>query len=239
MKLTVIVTIVIAYFFSQIDTYKEAEKLYDNKQYKASIEICTKEINKLNLKDSLFTKFISLRENSYRELKDYSLGINDCLILIKIHPTEISYYLELSYLYGNEGEYDKCFAILKKGLELDPNNIYLLNNFSYYSNYVGNWEDGLAFANKGLALTTDAYWKGVLFNNRGYSNIGLKKYELALNDINEAIKLNPDNSFAYCYRALANIRLKHFETVCLDLNKSKSLGSEELSADLIKQYCKN
>jgi tetratricopeptide (TPR) repeat protein len=239
MKLTVIVTVVIAYFFTQINAYKEAEKLYNNKRYKESIEICTKEINKLNLKDSLFTKFISLRENSYRELNDYSSGISDCLILIKIHPTEISYYLELSYLYGSKGDYNNCFTALDEGLKIDSGDIYLLNNYSYYSNEVNEFENGIIFADKGLALTTDPYWKGALLNNKGYANIGLKKYQIALSEINEAISLNPDNSFAYYYRAIANIKLRHFETVCSDLDKAKSLGAVTITADLIKQYCHN
>ncbi|HEY8783651.1 MAG TPA: hypothetical protein VIM16_18635 [Mucilaginibacter sp.] len=239
MKPTIIGTLFIAYFIMQTDTYKQAQKLYNNKQYKASIEVCTEELNKINPKDSLFTKFLFLRTSCYTELKDYPSGIKDYITLVEMHPSEISYYAGISYLYGSKGEYANCFAALRKGLSIDPQNIYLLNNFSYYSNYVGNWDDGFAFANKALVLTHDPYWKGVSLNNRGCSNIGLKKYDLALSDINEAIKLNPDNSFAYCYRALANIRLKHLETVCNDLNKAKSLGAETMTADLIKQYCQH
>lgn len=223
----------------QTDPYKEALKLFNNKQYKSSIEICSKELNKLDVKESLFTKFLFLRTSSYTELRDYKSGIADYLTLIKLHPAKIDYYSGLAYLYGETKEYENSLDVLNKGFKINPKNIYLLNNLSYYSNEIEKFEDGLMFANKALSLTNDPYWKGALLNNRGYSNIGLKKYDLALNDINEAIKFNPDNPFAYCYRAIANIKLKHFGQVCEDLNKAKRLGAIELTGELIKQYCKN
>jgi tetratricopeptide (TPR) repeat protein len=223
----------------QTNNYKLALKLYDNKQYKSSIELCTGELHKLDAKDSLFTKFLLLRADDFRALNDFKSGIKDYTSLMELHPKDVLYYVGLGYFYGEDKDYADCFFVLKNGLKIDPRNIYILNNLSYYSNQAGDFQNGLIFANNALSLSNDPYWKGVLFNNRGYSNIGLRKYNLALNDINEAIRLSPDNSYAYCYRALANIGLKQFETVCSDLSKAKNLGAVNLTADLIKQYCQH
>ncbi|MDB5111864.1 MAG: repeat protein [Mucilaginibacter sp.] len=221
----------------RMDDYTEAKKLFDNKQYKASIDICTKELEKLQPKDSLFEKFLFLRASSYTELQDFQSGIKDYLVLVQVYPRQISYYVGLSYMYGQIGNYKDCISILEKTLTLEPENIYTFNNLSYYSSRDGNYNEALKYADDGLKFVTDSTWKGALLSNKGYGLIGLKKYKDALANINESINLNQDNSFAYYFRAIANINLKSFETVCGDLNKAKSLGAETMTKELIQQYC--
>lgn len=73
-----------------------------------------------------------------------------------------------------------------------------------------------------------------------YEN-NLNYYEMALNDINKAIKLNPKNLDLYCGRAQCNIRLNRLETVCDDLKKSKYLDYyllDEAPGELKEKYCK-
>jgi tetratricopeptide (TPR) repeat protein len=226
------------FFAVQTDKYAEALKFYDKKQYTASITICTYELERLSYKDTLTIKFLSLRASSYLELRDFELAIKDYKKLTDLKPNNISWYMGLSYSYGENKEYTDCMNTLKTALSIDPKNIDLYNNLSYYSAQYGNYGDAVKFANNGLEYVKDQSWRGSLLNNRGYGYIGLKQYSKALDDINESIKLNAGNSFAYCYRAIANIGLKKMETVCDDLNKAKNLGATALTADLIKQYCK-
>jgi tetratricopeptide (TPR) repeat protein len=223
--------------FWQTDSYTEAKRLYDNKEYKGSIQICTTELGKLKPEDALFMKFLSLRVNSYLELHNYAAGIKDYIVLIRISPKTTSNYIDLSYMYGEINDYKNCLAILEKALILEPKNIYIYNNLSYYSSQVGNYDDAVKYAEDGIKIVADPVWKGTLLSNKSYGFIGLKKYKEALININKSIGLNPNNSFAYCFRAIANINLKNFETVCDDLNKAKSLGAVKLTEDLIKQNC--
>ena len=224
---------------SQIDNYSKANKEYSSKHYQAAVDLCSKELVKLDQSNPLFTKFLSLRGDCYIALSEWKLGIHDYLILSKNDPNNVNYYLNLSYLYGSMGDDKNCTDVLFKGYKIDPKNIAILNNLSYYAGQIGAYDVAIKSANEGLALKADATSKGGLLNNRGFGYLKLKKYTLALADINEAIKLDPDNSFAYCYRALVNIELKKPETVWDDLNKAKSLGAVTLTADLIKQNCKN
>ena len=239
LSLIYIFTVCSIFFTVQTDNYAVALKLHDQKHYKESIAICTAELKKHNSKDSLFSKFLFLRADSYNGLKNYALSINDFLTLIHTYPKNIRYYGALSFIYGEKQEYKNSLTVLNEALKIDGNDMNILNNLSYYANQTGQFEEALKYANKGLKNVKDQVGKGMLLNNRGYSYIGLGKYTYALADINESIKLFPDNSFAYCYRAIANIRLKKLSTVCADLYKAKSLGADGLTADLIKENCKN
>jgi tetratricopeptide (TPR) repeat protein len=229
----------LTHLLTQKDTLSIANNLYTDKQFKAAIEVCTSQIKKLNTQDALLERFLSIRAASYQELKDYKPAIQDYTNLIKLRPRETGNYVGLSYLYGAIYQYDKSIEVLKIALKLNTKDIYTLNNLSYYSSQAGKYDDAINYANEGLKYVTGSEWRGALLNNRGYGYIGLKKYTEALDDINSSIKLNPDNSFAYCYRAIANIHLKRMETVCSDLDKAKSLGAVSLTKNLISENCKN
>jgi tetratricopeptide (TPR) repeat protein len=124
-------------------------------------------------------------------------------------------------------------------LKLNPHDPNILNNLSYYAALSGDYTNAVRYANDGLKYVKDQQFKALLLNNRGYGLINLNKNIEGLADINNSINLNPDNPFAYCYRAIANIHLKHWKTVCDDLNKAKRLGAKQLTSDLIVRYCNN
>jgi tetratricopeptide (TPR) repeat protein len=179
-----------------------------------------------------------MRASVFLEINDYLSSIKDYSELIKLYPNKSSYYLSVSYPYGEIGDYANCLTVLKKALIIDPTNIYTYNNLSYYSSQADYYNDAINYADQGIKVVKDNKWKGVLLSNKCYGLLGLKRYNDALIIINESIKINPDNSFAYCFRAMANIGLKHLNTVCDDLNISKSLGGNKLTSELRKQYCK-
>lgn len=226
-------------FGFQTDKLREAQKLADNNQNKEAIAICTSEINNLSSKDTLLVRFLQLRAECYTMVGENTLGISDYKRLIEYKPQKVSYYIGLSYLYSQLKDMSSCLEVLYKALSFSKRDFYLYNNLSYNLAQAGKYDDAVKYATEGLKYVNDTKWKGALLNNRGYGFIGLKQYNIALNDINESIKLNPDNPFAYCYRAIANIGLKRMGTVCDDLNKSKSIGGVHLTADLLKKYCKN
>lgn len=241
MKPVIIVAIFLSSYFCNIQKggYAEALQLNKDKQYPKSVAVCTSNLEKLSAEDKLVIKFLELRADDYIALQEFASAANDFKKLITLKPKDISWYISLSYCYGENEDYNNCMNILKKALLIDNKDIYIYNNLSYYSAQQNNYTDAISFANQGLEYVTDQSWKGTLLNNRGYGYIGLKQYDKALNDINESIKLNADNPFAYYYRALANIGLKKTGTICDDLNKAKNLGATALTAALIKDYCKN
>jgi tetratricopeptide (TPR) repeat protein len=239
MKLALIKTAIwtLSHLIVQKDTFIDAANLYTNKQYAQSIILCNTVLPRLNIKDTLYEKYTLLRGSAYFEMHDFSSSIKDYLVLISLKPKEIPYRINLAYMYGELNRFDDCLTALKNALEVDTTNTVTLSNLSYYSGQFLKYSDAIRYAEKGLKYPADSSVKSALLNNKGYGYIGLKRYSEALNNINMAIKFDPNNSYAYCFRAMAHIRMKQMETVCDDLNKAKELGGIVLTEELRKKYC--
>ena len=78
---------------------------------------------------------------------------------------------------------------------------------------------------------------------RGYSKYKLKDFQGAISDINQSIKKDATNSYAYKNLALVCIALDSLEPVCGHLEKAASLGYKDKYGDdvedLINEWCEN
>jgi len=226
--------------FGQADSFDKIKALYDKGQYKETIELSSKEITKLKTTDPLYKKMTWLRVDCYMGLSDFKSAIKDYNSLISLDSKDASLYVGLSYAYWSIGDDLNCFKSIDKAYAINPKDAGTLSNMSYYYGQAGKYDESIKYSTIGLEQKKlQNTLKGSLLNNRGYAYIKLKQYDKALADINQSIIFHPDNSYAYCYRALANIGLKKLETVCKDLDKSKSLGGVTLTKDLIEKHCKN
>lgn len=63
--------------------------------------------------------------------------------------------------------------------------------------------------------------------NRGTMYIGVRNYGSALNDLNEAVRIEPGLGVAYVNRGGALIGLKRYQEALDDINKGLELGPEE------------
>jgi tetratricopeptide (TPR) repeat protein len=64
-----------------------------------------------------------------------------------------------------------------------------------------------------------------------------KKFKLSLDDLDQAIKLNPTSGIAYFYRGACKDNLKDAGGGCADLKKSAELGYKE-AEERVKKYCR-
>ena len=81
-----------------------------------------------------------------------------------------------------------------------------------------------------LAQTAENYFdKGVAKGEKG-DFIG------ALNDLNKAIEINPNDALAYGNRGLSKIALGQKDSGCLDFSKAGEMGYMD-AYDAIKEYC--
>ena len=76
---------------------------------------------------------------------------------------------------------------------------------------------------------------GMLFNNKGFGEIAMKKRDRTLADIDESLKYKPINSYAYYNKALIYIQFKEFDKVCESLNMSRKQGWVNITQELLKQ----
>ena len=73
--------------------------------------------------------------------------------------------------------------------------------------------------------------------SRGLAKADIQKYDEAIQDYNEVVKLNPQYALAYRLRGLAEIKKNDKDAGCLDLSHAGELGANEAYDD-IKLYCK-
>lgn len=239
LKLTIFFSVLLILAFGQNAVIENIQKLSDQGKLKEAISLSSTELKKLKSTDASYKKIIRIRVDCYMGLSDFKSAINDWKTIISLEPKDSDHYQGLAYAYWMIGEKVNCLATIDKALDISPKDPQVLSNVSYYYGSSGNYPESIRYATIGLAQNNiDNTLKGSLLNNRGYAHIGLKKYEQALKDINESIRLFPDNSFAFCYRAIANIGLNKMETVCKDLEKAQGLGGVELTHELILKYCK-
>ncbi|MCF8369968.1 MAG: hypothetical protein K9G76_13080 [Bacteroidales bacterium] len=130
-----------------------------------------------------------------------------------------------------------------KVIELDPNykDAYL-NRAFYVKDKKGDYAGSIEDYNKFIQLNKDGDISYAL-NNRGFAKYKLELYSEALQDINQSILRDPNNSFAYKNLALVYIALDSLDLACENLNKSiemgftNKFGSE--AEDLFEEHCGN
>ena len=123
----------------------------------------------------------------------------------------------------------------RRAVQLNPNFAYAHKLYSEYLSYVGRFEEAIAEARLArrldpLSLITNAHVGLVLYRAR--------KYEAALDVLNQAMELNPDHPLPYLPRGLALSMLeRHHEAItALEKGLAVSDGSSEMLAQLGVAY---
>ena len=220
-----------------IENYNTAERLYSKKAYDKVIEITTKSLTTIQPTDSLYEKTFSLRVLAYLKIKDFDKAVVDYKKLIDLNPTDLTYYVGIGYAYSELNDFKNCYMFLDKGFNVNPKDKYLLYNIARYHNIGKDYNEAIKYANIALELKLEPEWRSFVLIERSKSYTNQNIYENALKDCNESISLSPKNNLAYYYRALSNIGLNKFETVCADLEKAKNYAAGNLTRELIKKHC--
>ena len=72
------------------------------------------------------------------------------------------------------------------------------------------------------------------YNNRGWSNFKLKKYNEALNDVNMAIELDDNNSVAYDSKQEIEFYMNNYKDCIRDATKAIALNPKLSNSFLIR-----
>lgn len=218
--------------------FEKIQNFHNQGKFKEAIDLSTNELKKIKNSDSLYKKIIVIRVDCFMGLSDFKSAIDDWKILIGLNPKDVSNYEGVAYAYWAIGDDANCFEYLHNAHKINPQNASLLSNMSYYYGEIGKYDESIKYSTIGLDQSNlEDKLKGSLLNNRGHAYIGLMQYDKAIKDINQSMNYFPENSYAYYYRALANIGLKQMNTVCSDLQKAKSLGGVVLTKELIVKHC--
>lgn len=164
-----------------------------------------------------FNKAIEIDPRSIRS--HYSKG----LMLRRLHDVE-----------GALDAYDVC-------IELDPNFGDAFLNKGFALMYLDEFDQAIECFEESIELATNVKDVSFALNNIGYCFYKIERNDKSREYINESIKLNPINSFAYRNLALLEISENNLNNACKAMDKSLELGfTENYGNEVIElklKYC--
>ncbi|MFM2026052.1 MAG: hypothetical protein RLZZ339_767, partial [Cyanobacteriota bacterium] len=126
-----------------------------------------------------------------------------------------------SVVYRYLENYEQALTVINQAISLVPNNSNHYNEKWLVLYELKRYDEGLAAINQAINLAPRAGW----YVNRGSLYYNQKKYELASDDYNKAIELNPNLAMAYNNRGGIYYNQQKYELALADWNKAIELDS--------------
>ncbi|MEI6370115.1 MAG: tetratricopeptide repeat-containing serine protease family protein [Nostocales cyanobacterium ELA608] len=119
---------------------------------------------------------------------------------VQSQPDFVPAWDNLSVAYRESNQLDKALAAINKAIQLQPNNPNLYNQKYVVLSDLKRYKEAAAAINKAIELSPRA----AFYNNRGNVRNELGDKQGAIDDYNQAIKINPNYANAYYNRG--NVR---------------------------------
>ncbi|GAB5529888.1 MAG: tetratricopeptide repeat protein [Roseivirga sp.] len=152
------------------------------------------------------------------ENEQYESAINHFKTGLKNNPEEpYRFHYVLGRCYFELADYKMAKKELNKTIVLNaffPGSYFLMARI-FSKN--GEFEKAIDYYNQAIAIEPDPR----LFASRGLVFIRMSKFELALNDLDEALELDPDNAYGLSNRGLVKTKLNKLKEARIDLEKSR------------------
>lgn len=213
--------------------YNRGLRYRDSKNYDKALE-------NFLLGYNLHNKNVSILENIvhiYYKQKKYDLANKFCVELLATNPDKEWGIRTYAGILQNTKEYEGAIFQLEKILRYKPDDINLLNSIGYNYMKIGKLEESELFYKTAIQYDNQFAYP---LNNWGYLEFLRKNYDKALELINNSIKIDPSNSYAFKNRAIVYLALGNKESAYQDLIHAKDLGYEEYwgeeVSDLLKKY---
>ena len=137
----------------------------------------------------------------------------------------------------NEGNPEKAYELLNAEINENPKNGYAHCYMALICNYYGDMK--LALQALGSALEflpkDDNEYRSFAHYTRGTLFSNLKKWDLAITDLSEAIRLNPEDAENYKARAEAYLNEGNYEASFDDITKALKIDDKADVNDLVLQ----
>lgn len=149
-------------------------------------------LNSVNQSLKLNKKFVNayfVRAGIYTILNEPEKVLKDLNKALKIDPNNKKTLLELGLWYSKKGDLFKAKEYYEKILSLYPDYLPALANMSKIKKMQGDLLGALSDLNYLIGNYRD---EPILYNNRADTFMKLGKYDMAFNDVNKALALNPD-----------------------------------------------
>ncbi len=162
---------------------------------------------------------------AFLQLKEYQHTISDSTQAIALNPKLAAAYNNRGYAYLRTKEYQRALQDFDRALALKPlmRQASINRIHAYYT--IGEYQRALAECDR-LIQAGSAQQRQYTYFSRGTIYLHQRKYQQALEDLDQAIILNPDNAVAYNNRGCAYYYLKEYQRACADCDKAIALKPE-------------
>lgn len=135
----------------------------------------------------------------------------------------------------NNGDIETAYNLLNAEIESNPDNGYAHCYMSLICNACNDIVLAMQAANSSIELIpeNDKEYRSFAFYTRSILWGNLGKWENAINDISESIKLNPNDAESFKTRAEMYVNTKHYEEAIDDLNMALSIDKHTDVTDLM------
>jgi tetratricopeptide (TPR) repeat protein len=244
----------------------EADTLLEHQDFKGAIVLYTKVLKKTKLKDREAFGSLYKRAVSYYSMGAFANALSDLDIFIPAYPQVPQAKLLRALVYKGLGDTEKQLLDLNEALTFQQGNPGLLKwraslylddgkyelarqdaerareieddaevemylGFALY--YLGQFEESLKCINKSIEYDA-AYLPSYLYG--GTFCLEQEEYDKALQYLNLALRLDPQNVTATMYKGIALVELEKTEEGCKCLRKAFYAG-EDSAEDYLKEYC--
>ncbi|MFM6076258.1 MAG: tetratricopeptide repeat protein, partial [Dolichospermum sp.] len=118
--------------------------------------------------------------------REYPEAITALELAVKFKPEFVPAWNTLSVVYGQSNQLDKALVAINAAIRLEPNNPNLYNQKYVVLSNLKKYKEAAAAINKAIELSPRA----AFYNNRGLTRNELGDKQGAIDDYNQAIKIN-------------------------------------------------
>lgn len=103
----------------------------------------------------------------------------------------------LSYVHGQRGEYSQAEAACREGLRLSPEHAGLYNDLGLALIHLERFEDGVEAFRRAVKYSEDGAPLALARSNLGWALLRSGKTDEAIEELNEALRLQPDHALSH------------------------------------------
>lgn len=214
--------------FNKIDLYYYRGLVYDSlMEEKEAVDDLTIFLNSntAKLESELFTAYTARGYCSF-ELGDMTVAMADYNAIIEIDPTEIEPYNMRARIYLSNKQYDKAINEYKNIQKLFPaKDKYSRVKIVIVKNKSGDFEGAIEDCTQ---LIKEGYSKSIIYRLRAEAYLGIKKYQLALDDVNTAIEEFAPFTNGHNLKAKAYLGLENYDEARNEIGEALKIKPENI-----------
>jgi len=202
---------------------KQAEALFEKKEYKNIIDLLPDEIlNKHNDAD-----LYAWRAWAHNRLKEADLAFNYSEKAIIANPDNSFGFQQRGSAWFIKGDYDNALADYDMAIWLKNDDAVSYLNRGNVFNEQGQYDKAISNYNKAIGLKKDFAYA---YASRGNVYLSLKNYDKALTDYDKAIELRKDDSTSHNNRGIIFAERKEYDKAISDYSMSIELNPKDTNA---------